>query len=115
MVTRICVRSGGRAAGAVMELSDYRLEKLRNDGEFLLYRGRHARPTPASALSLLVLTPVSDHPDPASIRRLEHEFSLRDELDPAWAARSLTLTSHRGRPMPVLTDPGGAPLGRLLP
>ena len=86
MVTQICVRSRVRAAGAVMELSDYSLEKLRTDGEFLLYRGRHARPTQASEPSVLVLTTVLEHPEPASIRRLEHEFSLREELDPAWAA-----------------------------
>jgi PAS domain S-box-containing protein len=114
MVTQICVRSRVRAAGAVMELSDYSLEPLRTDGEFLLYRGRHARPTQASEPSVLVLTTVLEHPKPASIRRLEHEFSLRDELDPAWAARPLTLGSHQGRPMLVLTDPGGEPLERLL-
>ena len=63
-----------------MELSDYSLEKLRTDGEFLLYRGRHARPTQASAPSLLVLTPVSDHPEPASLRRLDINRRFRPPI-----------------------------------
>src|SRR5438128_2489419 len=99
---------------AVMELSDYLLEKLRADREFILYRGQHARPTPGSAPSLLVLTPVSEHPAPASLRRLEHEYSLRAELDPAWAVRPLTLASHQSRTTLILTDPGGELLERLL-
>ena len=38
---------------------------------------------------------------------LEHEHSLRDELDPAWALRPLALTTLEGRPALVLEDPGG--------
>jgi serine/threonine protein kinase len=41
---------------------------------------------------------------------LEHEYSLRDELDPLWAVRSLALTMHGGRAALVLEDPGGEPL-----
>ncbi len=47
-------------------------------------------------------------------RRLEHEFSLAPELDPAWAAQPLTLTRHEGRMVLVLKDPGGQPLDRIL-
>ena len=43
---------------------------------------------------------------------LEHEHSLRDELDPAWALRSLALTTREGRAALVLEDPGGEMLAR---
>jgi hypothetical protein len=66
------------------------------------------------APSLLVVAPVGDHPAPASLRRLEHEYALRAALDPAWAVRPLALVPHQGRPVLVLADPGGEPLTRLL-
>src|SRR5262249_21002081 len=48
------------------------------------------------------------------LRRMEHEYALRAELDPGWAARPLALAPHQGRTMLVLEDPGGEPLDRLL-
>jgi PAS domain S-box-containing protein len=45
---------------------------------------------------------------------LEHEYSLKDELDPAWAARPIAITFHWNRPVLVLEDPGGVPLDQLL-
>jgi serine/threonine protein kinase len=45
---------------------------------------------------------------------LENEYSLREELDPAWAARPIELTFHWNRPVLVLEDPGGMPLSELL-
>jgi PAS domain S-box-containing protein len=45
---------------------------------------------------------------------MENEYSLKAELDPAWAARPLALGSHEGRTVLVLADPGGEPLDRLL-
>src|SRR5205085_1271495 len=44
----------------------------------------------------------------------EDEFSLAAELDPAWAAKPLALTRHKGRTILVLTDPGGEPLDLVL-
>src|SRR6266404_6218779 len=99
---------------AVMKLSEYMLETLRQDGEFILYRGQHQRQTEASPPSILVMTPVSERPALGSLRRMEHEYSLRAELDPGWAVRPLALAPHRGRTMLVLTDPGGEPLDRML-
>src|SRR6202035_243744 len=49
----------------------------------------------------------AEQPSPQSFRRLEHEYSLAKELDPAWAAKPLTLTRHGGRTILVLKDPGG--------
>ena len=53
-------------------------------------------------------------PPPQSRRRLEHEYSLADELEPAWAAKPLALTRYEGRTILVLADPGGEPLDRVL-
>ncbi len=45
---------------------------------------------------------------------MEHEYSLRAELDPAWSVRPIALQEHQGRPTLVLEDPGGEPLDRLV-
>src|SRR5260221_433537 len=92
------------------ELSGYVLETLRKGAEFILYRGRQrGNPSP-----VLVLAPIAEQPAPASLRRLEHEYSLAAELDPAWAAQPLALTRHQGRTVLVLNDPGGEPMDRIL-
>src|SRR5437588_12066748 len=90
--------------------SAYVLESLREGAEFTLYRGRqHGNPSPLLAIAL-----TAEHPSPQSLRRLEHEYSLAAELDPAWAARPLALTRHEGRTILVLKDPGGEPTDRIL-
>jgi len=50
----------------------------------------------------------------SGIARLEHEFTLRADLDAAWAARPIALSRHHKRPALVLEDPGGVVLDRLL-
>src|SRR5438309_11821882 len=90
--------------------SAYVLESLREGAEFTLYRGRqHGNPSPLLAIAL-----TAEQPLPQSLRRLEHEYSLAAELEPAWAAKPLALTRHEGRTILVLTDPGGEPLDRIL-
>jgi serine/threonine protein kinase len=91
--------------------SKYRLEELRDDGEFILSRVVSRGDSPPT----LVLAPASDQPDLASLKRLDHEFSLRDQLDPAWAVRPLAFSEQRGRTMLVMEDPGGKTLDRFLP
>ena len=54
-----------------MELSDYLLETLRQDDEFVLYRGRHRRPGEMDPPTMLLLTPRAEHPALASLRRME--------------------------------------------
>jgi serine/threonine protein kinase len=56
----------------------------------------------------------TEHSVPGILERLEHEYSLRDELDSDWAARPLTLVRREGRTMLILEDVGGEPLDRLL-
>jgi serine/threonine protein kinase len=90
--------------------SGYVLETLREGAEFTLYRGRqHGNPSPVLAIAL-----AAEQPSPQSLRRLEHEYSLATELDPAWAAKPLALTRHEGRTILLLKDPGGEPLDLVL-
>ena len=83
---------------------------LREGGEFTVYRGRRR----ADSCPVLVVALSADQPSPQRLRRLEHEFSLEADLDPAWAIRPLALTHHDGRRILVLEDPGGVPLDRIL-
>jgi len=63
---------------------------------------------------MLLLAPAQDYASPATLARLEHEYSLAGELDPRWAARPVTLGRHEGRTVLALEDPGGEPRSRLL-
>src|SRR5215831_8726273 len=98
----------------MIDLAAYVLEPLHQEGACLLSRGQLRGQRAGMVPSLLVVAPVGDHPTPASLRRLEHEYALRAELDPTWAVRPLALVPHQGRPVLVLEDPGGKPLTRLL-
>jgi PAS domain S-box-containing protein len=90
--------------------SGYVLEPLRDGADFTLYRGRQR----GNAAPVLAVALAEEKPSTQNRRRLEHEFSLAPELDPAWAAKPLTLTRHEGRMVLVLKDPGGEPLDRIL-
>jgi hypothetical protein len=90
--------------------SEYVLEPIRDGAEFTLYRARQR----GNPMPLLVVAPTAEQPLPQSLRRLEHEYSLAAELEPAWAAKPLALTRHEGRTILVLADPGGEPLDRVL-
>jgi serine/threonine protein kinase len=94
----------------VIELSTYSLEVLRNDKELNLYRGR----SEYDDSQILVLSPVAEYPAPETLKRLEHEYSLREELDPTWIARPMAMAHHWNRSVLVLEDPGGSPLDQLL-
>jgi serine/threonine protein kinase len=95
-----------------VQLSQYVLEALREDEEFVLYRGAHSN-QPDSA-SVLLLAPASTHPVLETLKKIDHEYSLRDELDSAWAVRPLALSQQRGQTMLLLEDPGGETLDRSL-
>src|SRR5215469_3763558 len=97
-----------------MNLSQYRLEALHQDGEFILYRGLRQTEAGAGPPSILALAPVMERPAPATIKKLEHEFSLKDELNPAWAVQPVVLTQQQSRTMLLYGDPNGEPLDRLL-
>jgi PAS domain S-box-containing protein len=86
------------------------LEPIRQGAHFTLYRGRQE----GNSSPILVVALSAEQPSPQSLRRLEREYSLAAELDPAWAAHPLALTRHEGRAILVLKDPGGEPLDRIL-
>jgi hypothetical protein len=63
--------------------SEHVLELLREGADFTVYRGRqNGDPTPVLAVAL-----SAEQPSPQGPRRLEHEFSLAVELDPARTMR----------------------------
>jgi PAS domain S-box-containing protein len=64
--------------------------------------------------AVLFVSPVAEHPSPASLDRLAHEYDLKHELDAAWAVRPLDLVREGGRTVLVLSDTGGESLERLL-
>ena len=100
----------------VVQLSEYSLDRLRDDGELVLYRA-HAKQTERP--SVLLLTPASTRPSPETLKKINHEYSLRSELDSAFAVRPLALSERSARMALVLENPGGkarevsevAPLG----
>ena len=51
------------------------------------------------------------HATPDDLRRLAHEYGLKDELKDAWAVRPLALVRGAGgQAILILEDPGGEPL-----
>jgi PAS domain S-box-containing protein len=90
--------------------SEHPSETLWEDGEFVVSRGVwDGEPFP-----LLAVRPSSPQPSPETLARLQRAHALREEIDPAWAARPLRLESRQGRLTLVCEDPGGDPLSRLI-
>jgi PAS domain S-box-containing protein len=85
------------------------VEPLREDGVLRLARCW----SEGKAATVLVVTPVQEHPPVSSVQRLEHEYGLRVELEPGWAVRPLELRHESGRTLLVLEDPGGETLDRI--
>jgi predicted ATPase/signal transduction histidine kinase len=90
----------------VSDLSSYAFSSLR-DGDFKLHRGSGRGVAP-------ILLVTAENASRTSLKRLEHEYALRADLDAAWAARPIELSLHRNRSALVLEDPGGAVLDQLL-
>src|SRR5712671_5504711 len=79
-----------------------RIETLRRDAEFVLSRGIATQ----GSGRVLMLAAASEQPAPRTIERLKHEYALRHQLDPAWAAKPRALAGEQGRTVLVLDDPG---------
>ncbi len=88
------------------DLSNCEFSRLRT-GDLALYRGSGEGLPP-------ILLAAAETGSLACLKRLEHEYSLRAELDAAWAARPIELSSRGNRLALLLEDPGGAILDRLL-
>ena len=97
-------------ARAVTELSRFTFEVLRQDEHFILYRGRST----GGSTQVLLRSPTSQHPTPQNLKWLEREYSLKGELDPAWAVRPIEFANHWDRTVLLMEDPGGVPLDQLL-
>jgi predicted ATPase/signal transduction histidine kinase/GAF domain-containing protein len=91
----------------VTDLSNYALSPLR-EGDLTLRRGTCNGQKP-----VLVVAPRELNASVESLKRLEHEYALRTELDVAWAAPPVALIQHHERMTLVLDDPGGVPLDQL--
>jgi serine/threonine protein kinase len=92
---------------------DSSLQVLWEDGERVVCRGWRLHPD-GNRSSVLVVRPAVEHPAPATLGRLAHEYGLRDELHGSWAARPLALLRHQGQTTLVLEDPGGEQLDQML-
>ena len=106
----MCQLIDRRECDREVELSKYEFEPLREDGALILYRARSRE----EQVEILVLSLLGERPLPESVKRLENEYSLREELDPAWATQPFCLTAHGDRTALLLHDPGGLPLDHLL-
>ena len=88
----------------------YQLHPLREGTDFSLYRGRER----GNPMPILVVAVAQEQTQHQNLKRLEHEYSLANELNGAWAAQPVGLTRHEGHPVLILKDPGGEPLDRLI-
>ena len=88
----------------MIDLSTHRFDELAHDDECVLYRARREK----DGSEVLVLAPAVQYPRSDVLKRLEHEYSLREELDREWAVRPLALNRREGQVMLVLEDPSSA-------
>ncbi len=89
------------------------LEILSEDGGLVFGRGWREG-AGGGREDVLIVLPASEQPTPATLDRLAHEYSFKDELDTTWAVRPLELVRDPGQSILVLEDPGGELLGELL-
>ncbi|MEO8352123.1 MAG: serine/threonine-protein kinase, partial [Chthoniobacteraceae bacterium] len=91
------------------ELAHCVIETLLEGDEFLA-----SRVTGGDGLPPRLLVMSAAESTPMSLARLEHAYSLREELNPSWATHPLELVRHEGKPALLLHDPGGEFLESLL-
>ena len=92
---------------------DHGLQVLWEDGDCRFCRSWH-RSKEDDQGQVLAVIPIAEHPTPAVLDRLAHEYELRGDLDGAWAVRPLEFLREHRRGVLVLEDPGGEPLERIL-
>jgi hypothetical protein len=64
-------------------------EMLWQDGERVVCR-RWRDAAVGDRHPILVVLPTAERPAPDNLNRLAHEYGLKDDLHPAWAAQPLT-------------------------
>jgi len=95
---------------AVNDLSGHVLKVLREDDGFTLLRGHRM----SDSRPILAVASHHGARSGAILRRLENEYAIAGELEPAWAARPIELLRRNGGATLILEDPGGYPLDSRL-
>ncbi|WP_128949181.1 trifunctional serine/threonine-protein kinase/ATP-binding protein/sensor histidine kinase [Bradyrhizobium guangzhouense] len=97
--------------GALLsDLPGYVLHIIGKDDDFTLLRGRRS----SDERPVLVLRPRSTTPSTEILKRLENQFAIASDLDPAWAVCPIELVRGEKGPALILDDPGGMPLDESL-
>jgi len=86
------------------------LETLWHDKDLVLWRGLRE----SDRSSVLLESAVRADAEPRVLEKIERGFSLRGDLDPAWALEPVRQDRVHGRPFLVFEDPGGDILSRIL-
>ena len=94
-----------------VDISEFVFQPLREDEEFILYRGR---PRQTEASSILLLTPALKHSRLETLTKINDEYALKSELDTTWAVRPRDLSQYNDKTALVLEDPGGDLLHGLI-
>jgi PAS domain S-box-containing protein len=89
------------------------LEVLREDAERVFCRLRRDD-AEGDRYAFIAVPSGAEHSTHDGIKRLKHEYGLKDYLDSAWAIRPVELVNERGRTMLVVEYPGGEWLDRLI-
>jgi transcriptional regulator with GAF, ATPase, and Fis domain/predicted ATPase len=89
------------------------LDILWQDGE-RLYRRIWRDVFTGGRSEFLVAQPSAEHPTPATVDRLVHEYGLKQYLDHSWALRPLELVRERGQTMLVLEPTRARPLDEMI-
>ncbi|WGD50328.1 AAA family ATPase [Bradyrhizobium sp. CB1650] len=88
---------------------DRSFQVLWEDGDRVFCRRWQPR-ADGSCSTVLAVSPSAEHPSPAILDRLIHEYELKNDLDGTWAARPLELIREGDRSTLLLEDSGGEPL-----
>jgi PAS domain S-box-containing protein len=88
-------------------------EVLWEDGERVC-RQIHAAGSDGAGHEFAAVFPAAESPSHDSIKRLIHEYELREHLDSAWAVRPLELVRDEGQTLLVVEHPQAEPLSRII-
>src|SRR6185295_3764273 len=89
------------------------LDVLWEDGE-RVYRRMWRDTDDGGRREFLLAQPRAEHPTVATVKRLAHEYGLKDDLDSSWALRPLELLRERGQTMLVLEPTKARPLDEMI-
>lgn len=94
----------------MIDLSAYSIERLSDDGEFMI---RRAIP-PGNGQPLLLTSVMAEVPAADSLDRMRAAYALRGRFSGETCVAVLDLIEHEGRLTLVQEDPGGMPLESLI-